>query len=768
MNTSRTSKATIRVLLGTALGILPLKEMFTDSGWLIDCWLTMAIVILPAAALRSKFRPASWQLLPGFAAAALFLTARFLPAHATLGFIPSLATSSDLGRMSDLVHSAMSEQAAPIHTTPAIRLYLAAGLALLAAVIDIVAICLRAPAVTGIAFLLAGTLSGAVTRHAVGWVLIAGAALGYLLVLSSGAGMELSKWGRRAPDPTGHSALGSRAGESGRRIAVISLIISLVLASIVPIPSGNILADALHHNGNADDGKGTGTRVYLDPLATLKGQLTRSTPVELFDVTVSNAQGSEPFYLRQDILETYTGAAWVQGNNRIGTRSIQPGQLGGVPPLHPENAPQDTFTASIHVRGLGGTPPLFYLPQNLNGSKDWQWDAGRQLVVGQVGRDQTYVEQVQQPKPTADQLNAADPDPKLTTDLLRDLQLPKNTPAEVSNLVLGLTSSAESPYARALAIFNFFADPASNFVYSLTTKAGDSGNDLVDFLKARQGYCQQYAAAMGVMLRLANVPSRVVLGYTHRAPDKNGNFVVTSNDAHAWVEAYFSGIGWVPFDPTPLAGNDAARAVALPWAARNTGGGSSGSADSRDPSILGDSTASTGETTASTASSSSTGSGGGSWWAPIAGIVVLVVLMLVSVPAAIRWLRRRRRFTAARLGRPLALWVELQDTCLDLGIGWSPARSPRQVVVWLREFGLDRAGVAALEAVADAIELHSYGPRLGVDELTGEDLVASVQTVRHELVSSADRSARWRMRLWPISLWRRSTQPAATGTVARR
>ena len=55
---------------------------------------------------------------------------------------------------------------------------------------------------------------------------------------------------------------------------------------------------------------------------------------------------------------------------------------------------------------------------------------------------------------------------------------------------------------------------------------------------------------MGIMLRVAGVPSRVVLGYTHD-PARNGSFLVNSTDAHAWVEAFLPGAGWIPFDPTP-------------------------------------------------------------------------------------------------------------------------------------------------------------------------------------------------------------------------
>ncbi len=136
----------------------------------------------------------------------------------------------------------------------------------------------------------------------------------------------------------------------------------------------------------------------------------------------------------------------------------------------------------------------------------------------------------------------------------------------MTDLVTQITRGRATPYARARAISDWFADPANNFVYSLKTTKGDSGNDLVDFLQQRSGYCQQYAAAMGVMLRLAGVPSRLVLGYMHPAPDSNGNFKITTFDAHAWVEAFFPGLGWVPFDPTPTAGLTGGKKTDLSYA----------------------------------------------------------------------------------------------------------------------------------------------------------------------------------------------------------
>jgi protein-glutamine gamma-glutamyltransferase len=70
----------------------------------------------------------------------------------------------------------------------------------------------------------------------------------------------------------------------------------------------------------------------------------------------------------------------------------------------------------------------------------------------------------------------------------------------------------------------------------------------------RIGYCQQFSGTMALMLRMAGIPSRVVSGFAPgtREPERD-LFRVDDFDAHAWVEVYFEGIGWVAFDPTPSA-----------------------------------------------------------------------------------------------------------------------------------------------------------------------------------------------------------------------
>ena len=78
-----------------------------------------------------------------------------------------------------------------------------------------------------------------------------------------------------------------------------------------------------------------------------------------------------------------------------------------------------------------------------------------------------------------------------------------------------------------------------------------AGPPLVSFVtQTKAGYCQHYAGAMAVMLRMLGIPARVAVGFTSGTYE-DGEWVVTDHDAHAWVEVWFAGHGWVPFDPTP-------------------------------------------------------------------------------------------------------------------------------------------------------------------------------------------------------------------------
>ena len=128
----------------------------------------------------------------------------------------------------------------------------------------------------------------------------------------------------------------------------------------------------------------------------------------------------------------------------------------------------------------------------------------------------------------------------------------------------GVTSGAQSPYEAAALLETWFRE-AGGFVYDEQPPRRSAATPaLVDFVNTtKRGYCQHYAGAMALMLRLLGIPSREAVGFTS-GEYKSGSkeWVVRDTNAHAWVEVWFPEFGWIPFDPTPGRGElDATYAV---------------------------------------------------------------------------------------------------------------------------------------------------------------------------------------------------------------
>ncbi|MCK9905913.1 transglutaminase-like domain-containing protein, partial [Frankia sp. Cpl3] len=73
--------------------------------------------------------------------------------------------------------------------------------------------------------------------------------------------------------------------------------------------------------------------------------------------------------------------------------------------------------------------------------------------------------------------------------------------------------------------------------------------------ESQRGYCDHFSSAMAVMLRSIGIPVRWVKGFapgTSIGTDSNGvdTVEVRNRDAHSWVEVYFAGSGWIPFEAT--------------------------------------------------------------------------------------------------------------------------------------------------------------------------------------------------------------------------
>ncbi|HEV2888534.1 MAG TPA: DUF3488 and transglutaminase-like domain-containing protein [Jatrophihabitans sp.] len=714
--------ATGTVAAGVLLTTLPLRSVFTDWAWLmvsIGCVLPYLAVV---ALFRLRMTPRWWHSLVGLLASVLMVLWVFVPQHLLLGVLPTPSSMSDIGDLIRVANTAMQQEHAPLASTGALRLLVASALVALVALTDVLGVLLRRPLLAAAPLLEVLAIASATSSEAAHPVWFAAAAGGFLLILLSGTRLQDRAWG-----PSVDGSAGRLGG--ARRMAVTGVVAALIVPLLLPSVSVNVLARATHHGG---DGTGSGSgQIVLKSLASLRGSLQRPNAVQLFRVQTPSGL---PFYVRQEVLDEFSDDGW-RPSDRLGADDIRtPLGQGSFPisPDDPDRTPQvPAFGAQFTILALGGTTlPILSNPQSLQTPNGGTWSSATASVINtSLRRGMTYTERVSQPNPSAATLKAA-PAWSGDSDSDRRLFAKPELPASVKDLTNRLVGNLNGPFDKARAISDYFTNGKNGFNYSLSAPANDSRGALVNFLEKKEGFCQQYAAAAAVMMREAGLPSRVVIGYTHRPPDTNGVFTVLTSDAHAWVEVYFKSIGWIPFDPTPLVGADAGRAVDLPWASHPQANAEQTAEPTanRGPSASGPSASEQ----ASQASGSDGRFGPSTVVLEIGLLVLLAIMVILALIFGPQWLRqrqRRRRLDRARTtGNPEPLWLELAATATDRDALWPSTITVGQVPGWLARHGVDERGRAAVTAVADRVERDRFSAQL-VHEVPPDSIAALDQAL---------------------------------------
>jgi protein-glutamine gamma-glutamyltransferase len=304
------------------------------------------------------------------------------------------------------------------------------------------------------------------------------------------------------------------------------------------------------------------------------------TPTTVMRVEVSGARRS--LYWRATTLDDYTGQVWDE-DLQLGEESERE-QIDASGPLLPEAAGDEeqwvrqdiTIEALRDQHLLASAQPVRWRP----GTDAPVADASGDVVVvpDSLRRDQRYTVWSYVPRPNPSELNrfkgdypaeverylevVYQPVPEWATpnrDTFMADFLDASEEFEVSALetvyraAQGVTSGAQSPWEAAALLETWFRE-AGGFTYDEQPPAPIGGTPpLVAFVNQDQrGYCQHYAGAMALMLRLLGVPARVAVGFTSGEYDEDGQeWTVKDTNAHAWVEVWFPEFGWIPFDPTP-------------------------------------------------------------------------------------------------------------------------------------------------------------------------------------------------------------------------
>jgi hypothetical protein len=169
-------------------------------------------------------------------------------------------------------------------------------------------------------------------------------------------------------------------------------------------------------------------------------------------------------------------------------------------------------------------------------------------MLGAVSDAQSYQADSIVPLVSAEELRSSSSEyPQEVT--AKYLSLPETLPQRVRDLAQSLTAGIENPYDRARAIEAYLRE----YPYTLDVPPPPPDRDVADYFlfDLKKGYCDYYATSMVVLARSAGLPARLVIGYANGVYDPNrAEYVVHEAEAHSWVEIYFTGHGWIEFEPT--------------------------------------------------------------------------------------------------------------------------------------------------------------------------------------------------------------------------
>jgi transglutaminase-like putative cysteine protease len=260
-----------------------------------------------------------------------------------------------------------------------------------------------------------------------------------------------------------------------------------------------------------------------------------------------------------------------------------------------------------------------------------------------------------------------------------------------------ITARARSPYEATLRLERWFRSNG-NFTYDEQPPRSSGLPPLVDFVeRSHAGYCQHFAGAMTVMLRMLGVPARVAVGFT-AGTWKGGVWTVTDYQAHAWVEAWFAGYGWLTFDPTPGRGTLSAAYTLASDSADAVRALGTGRFLDFDQALR-----DTARRPQAPVAAAVDETRGVAWWIFAIPVVPLAAAGLVIVAKLLRRERRLRRRDPRRLA--WGVRAELVDALVDRGLGVDPSAT-----VATLQRAAERALATPCGSLGAALSEARYGP----------------------------------------------------------
>jgi transglutaminase-like putative cysteine protease len=733
-----------------------LAQVFENQRWLLPSVLAIAVAFGIGWVSRRLDVPG--VLSPALSALGLvaMLGIVFHPSTTAFG-IPTAATLRAIGDSLVQAQHDIRDLAAPAAATDALTLLATTGVYVIAAIVELMVFRLRRPVAAGMPLLTLFLIPTAMASKGAAWT-FAFAAIGYLGLLLAEGRDRARAWGRRLSgiDLLDDVADVSHVARIGRRIGTAAIGLALCVPVAVPSVGKGIFTGGGSLLGGDHNGGRTVTEI--NPIVRIQAQLLDKHTTELFTV-----KSDAPEYLRLTPLNRFDGDSWVfeklesGSDHKVGaSRPIPaPKEADGVPA---QEARYEIHIGSLAVRWL----PLPYVPSVVDIGGDWRYeDVGLAVYsTRQNSQGKTYTVTARLPHPTVDQLRAMGPVPDRIKPFLA---VPQHTPPLALDVLARVTKGKSTPYDKAYALNEYFFKKGG-FTYTLDVTPGNSKDALTAFLESKRGYCEQFAAAMAYLSRLAHIPARVVVGFTPGKLRNDGTYVVTNQDAHAWPELWFPGAGWVRFEPTPRTGYVVQPPYTQP--AQTTGDPATPGGDTPGATPTPSASARTNPNqrpvpeddpvgTAADPAAGRRDNGG----VPVLPLVLALALCAAATPSVVAYGTRRHRRRAAgdHLGRIHVAWAELADAAEDAGWAMRAADSPRAAG---RRLVADGSLVAPAAEEVSRLALAEERARYARTAQPVDGLEASVVLVRRALRASLPRGARVRSVVFPASSLRRITSAA--------
>ncbi|HEY2207154.1 MAG TPA: transglutaminaseTgpA domain-containing protein [Pseudonocardia sp.] len=544
------------------LGSTALTGVLQGFRWLGYVIVAIGVVVLLGQLPWAGRSRAVLAPLAQLAALLLVLTALFTD-HGAAGVLPTADAFADLVRGLGAAVAQIENGVPPVASSPEMILLVCVGFGGMAVLVDALTFVGLGSVACGLVLLGSFTVPTALAPDELPWWTVAAGAAGYVAVLLAEHRRRQARRGIPG-GPAPRTGTGPGAGSGGsalararRRLGALPVnrggaptAVALTAVAVLVALGAGLAASPLIGTEGRFPGNGRGPsdanagQFGLNPFTALRGQLSRDEPKELFRVRGM----AGPSYLRAVTLSRFVPTQGWQLPDRYNGVSLDHTLPSGLP------TPARNPVVTVQFQNVGYKDqwlPLYGQPVSIAGTVPgrWHYDVSSSTAYADAPvREPTWTERMGLPDPAVSGLRSS----PTVTDVSPTYLDVNGVDPQITAIARAVTKRAQSPFDKAVALNRYFIDPAFGFRYSLRTAPGSSDNALVDFLtRGKRGYCEQFASAMAVLLRTVGVPARVAIGFSAGQQVADYRSIGTG-DAHAWVEAYFTGYGWLTFDPTPL------------------------------------------------------------------------------------------------------------------------------------------------------------------------------------------------------------------------